>query len=67
MITLPSPHGRWDDCDITFIITMTIKQRRLECTKCMNKGDELYDVPTYYMKFLEYDPSWHWIKGVYHA
>jgi hypothetical protein len=24
-ITLMSPHGRWDDCDITFMITMIIK------------------------------------------
>jgi hypothetical protein len=30
----------------------------------MNKGDELYDVPTYSTKFLKYDPSWHWIEGV---
>jgi hypothetical protein len=24
-ITLTSPHGRWDDYDITFMIMMTIK------------------------------------------
>ncbi len=32
----------------------------------MNKGGELYDVSTYYKKFLKYDPFWHWIKSVYH-
>jgi hypothetical protein len=30
-ITLTSPHGKWDDCDITFTIRMTIKKRKLEC------------------------------------
>jgi hypothetical protein len=44
-ITLMSPHSRWDDCDITFTITMIVKQRIFKCIKCMNKGDELYDVP----------------------
>jgi hypothetical protein len=52
-----SPHGRCDDYDITFIITMTVKQKRFECIKCMNKRDELYDVPTRCTKFLKYDPS----------
>jgi hypothetical protein len=33
----------------------------------MNKGDELYDISTYYMKFLKYDPSWHWINRVCHV
>jgi hypothetical protein len=42
---------QWDDCDITFTITMIVKQRRVECMECTNKGDELYDVPTYIMKF----------------
>jgi hypothetical protein len=51
-----NPHGRWDDCEITFTITMIVKQKRLECIECTNKGDELYDVPTYCMKFLKYDP-----------
>jgi hypothetical protein len=63
-IALTSPHGRWDDYDITFTITMTIKQRRLECIECINKRDELYDVPTCYMKFLKYDPFWHWIESI---
>jgi hypothetical protein len=31
-------HGKWDDCDITFMITMTLKQKGLKCIKCMNKG-----------------------------
>ncbi len=44
-ITLMSPHSRWDDCDITFTITMIVKQRIFKCIKCMNKGNELYDVP----------------------
>ncbi len=55
-ITLTSPHGRWDDCDISFMITMITKQRRLEYIECMNKRDELYDVSSCYMKFLKYDP-----------
>ncbi len=63
-ITLTSPHGKWDDCDITVTITMTIKQKKLKYIKCTNKMDELYDVPTYCMKFLKYDPSWHWIEGI---
>jgi hypothetical protein len=49
--------GKWDDCDIVFTITMTIKQRRFKCIECMNKRDELCDVPTYCTKFLKYDPS----------
>jgi len=53
----PKDHLPWDDCDITFTITMTIKQRRFECIKCTNKRDELYDVLTYCTKFLKYDPS----------
>jgi hypothetical protein len=56
-INLTSSHGKLDDCDITFIITMIIKQRKIECIKGMNKKDELYDIVTYYMKFLKYDPS----------
>jgi hypothetical protein len=65
-ITLTRSHGKWDDCDIGFMITMIVKQKKIKCIKCTNKGDELYDVPTYCMKFLKYDPSWHWIKGVCH-
>jgi hypothetical protein len=57
MINLTSPHGISDDCDITFMITMIVKQRKLECIEYMNKRDELYDVPTFYTKFLKYDPS----------
>jgi hypothetical protein len=45
-------HGRWDDCFLTFTIMMIIKQGTLKCITCMNKGDELYDVPIYYTKFL---------------
>jgi hypothetical protein len=52
-------HGKWVDCDITFTIAMTIKQGRLKCIKCINKGDELYDIPVYYMKFLKSDLSSH--------
>jgi hypothetical protein len=36
---------------------MIIKQRKIECIEYTNKGDDLYDVPTYYKKFLKYDPS----------
>ncbi len=32
----------------------------------MNKGDKLNDVPTYYMKFLKYDPSKHQIENICH-
>jgi len=45
---------------------MTIKQRRFKCIECINKGDELCDVFTYYMKLLKYDPSWHWIENICH-
>jgi hypothetical protein len=61
------PMADGNDFDITFTITMIIKQRRVECIKCMNKGDELYDVLIYYTKFLKYDFSWHWIEGVCHV
>jgi hypothetical protein len=53
-ITLMGSHGKNDDYDITFMIMMAIKQGRL---KCMNKGYELHDVSTNYMKFLKYDSS----------
>jgi hypothetical protein len=66
-ITLTRSHGKWDDCDISFIITIIIKQGKVKCIKCTNKEDELYNVPTYYMKFLKYDPSWHLIEGVCHV
>jgi len=46
------------------MITMTIKQGRFKCIECINKGDELYNVPTYCTKFLKYDPSWHWFEGI---
>jgi hypothetical protein len=46
-------HGRWDAYDITFMITMIVKQGKFKYT---NKGDELYDVPTCCMKILKYDP-----------
>ncbi len=45
---------------------MTIKQGRLKCIKCTNKGDNLYNVPTYYMKFLKYDYFLHQIEGIHH-
>jgi hypothetical protein len=32
-----------------------------KCIECTNKGDALYDVSTYYTKFLKYDPFWHQI------
>jgi hypothetical protein len=56
-ISLINPHDKWDDCEITFTITMHVKHTRLECIECMNKGYELYDVPTYCTKLLKYDPS----------
>ncbi len=40
-----------------FTVMMTIKRRKLKCIKCMNKMNELYDVPACYTKFLKYDPS----------
>jgi hypothetical protein len=49
-------HGEWDDYDIAFMIMMIIKYGTLKCIECTNKGDELYDVPTCYTKFLKYDP-----------
>ncbi len=49
-------HGRWDDYDIAFMVTMIIKQGRFKCIECMNNNDKLYDVPTYNMKILKYDP-----------
>jgi hypothetical protein len=45
-----------DDYDIAFMIMMAIKQRIFKCIECTNKGDELRDVSTQYMKFLKYDP-----------
>ncbi len=48
-------NGRWNDCDVAFIITMIVKQRKLKCIECTNKRDELYDVPIYCTKFLKYD------------
>ncbi len=53
-------HGKWDECDITFMIIVIIKVKhgRFKCIKCMNKGDELYDVSTCCTKFLKYDPFW---------
>jgi hypothetical protein len=50
-------HGRWDDYDITFIVMMITKQGKFKCIECMNNKDKLYDVPTYSMKNLKYDPS----------
>jgi hypothetical protein len=49
-----SSHGKWDDYDITFMIIMILEQKRLKCIECTNKGDELYDVCTWCMKFLKY-------------
>jgi hypothetical protein len=63
-INLMGFHGKWDDYDIAFTIIMTVKQGRLKCIKCMNKKDELYDVPSCSMKFLKYDPFWHWIEDI---
>jgi len=48
-------HGRWDACDITFMIIVVVKQKIFKYIECMNKRDELYDVPTCYMKFLLYN------------
>ncbi len=49
--TLMNSHSKWDGCDIAFTITIIIKQGWF---KCMNKGDELYDVPTWRTpKFLD--------------
>ncbi len=67
MITLTNSHGKWDDYDITFMITVIIKQGRFKCIECTYKSDELYDVSTSYMKILKYDPFWHQIENVYHV
>jgi hypothetical protein len=48
------------------MIMIIIKQRWFKCIKCMNKGDELYDIPTCCTKFLKYDPFWHWIESICH-
>ncbi len=56
-ITLMGSQGRYVDYDIAFIITMSAKQGRFKCMKCTNKRDAMYDVFTYYTKFLKYDPS----------
>jgi hypothetical protein len=50
-------HGKWNAHDFAFTITVIIKQGKLKCIKYTNKRDELYDVPTYYKKFLKYDSS----------
>jgi len=42
---------------LIFTIMVIIKHGRFKCIKCMNKADELHDVPTCYMKFLKYDSS----------
>jgi hypothetical protein len=50
-------HGfswQMDDCDITFMITMIAKQKGFICIECMNKKDELYNVPTLQQKVLLY-------------
>jgi hypothetical protein len=60
-ITLTGFHDIWDDYDIAFMIIVTIKQGRL---KCMNKKNELYDVPFYKMKNLKFGSSWHWIEDI---
>jgi hypothetical protein len=49
-------HGRWDDYENAFTITMTIKQKGLKCIECMNKEDELYDVSICCTKFLKIWP-----------
>jgi len=54
MMTLVGSHGRWDDHDIFFMIMVTIKGR-FKSVECMNKGNELYDVPICCTKFLKYD------------
>jgi hypothetical protein len=47
-----------------FTITMIVKHGRFKCIECMNKGDKLHNVFTFYTKFLKYDLFWHWIKGI---
>jgi hypothetical protein len=59
-----NPYDKWDDCDITFMIIMTVYQRKIECIKCTTKRDELYDVPTRCMTFLKYDLFLHSIEDV---
>jgi len=59
MQIVPLPRDRldefpWqrDDGEITFTFMMVVKQRKLKCIKCMNKGDELHKSPLLY-KVLE--------------
>jgi hypothetical protein len=56
MPPLKNHFDKWDDCDITSMIMMIIKQKGFKCVKCINKRYEFYDVPTCYTKFLKYDP-----------
>jgi len=50
-ITLTGSHDRWDDCNITFMIMVIIKQKWLKNIKCMNKTGELYDVSSTAQRF----------------
>jgi hypothetical protein len=56
-IILTGSHGKCDDHDIAFMVTMIIKLKKLKCIEFTNKGDELNDVFTYHTKFLKYGPS----------
>jgi hypothetical protein len=56
MITFMGSHGKWDDYDISFTITVTIKHGRFKRIEHMNKRHELYDVSTCNTFFLKYDP-----------
>jgi hypothetical protein len=58
-ITLTNSHGKWDDHDIAIMVMVIVKQGKFKCIKWMNKGDKLYDVPTYYTRFLKYDRFLH--------
>jgi hypothetical protein len=66
--TSASPKGSpWQVPMVEGMIMMSVKQRKLKCIKCRNKGDELYDFPTCNTKILKYDPFWYWIEGVCHV
>jgi len=63
MMTLAGSHGRWDDYDIVFMVMVVIKGK-FKSVECMNKWNELYDVPICCMKFLKYDLFRHRVEGI---
>jgi len=52
-ITLTGSHGKWDDCDITFMIYDDYKIGETQMHRMHKQRGELYDVPTCCMKVLK--------------